>query len=515
MPDLSGIVRGTSRHLIAAFLGAVFAVAVSRLWGLDTRWFVVTVIGILGVSAAMVMIAYFAEFLLICLLFAIPFAGFGKWFFPSSLRETVFSSPSHNATLEGVAGVGVLDFIVLGLYLHWFFRIAILRSEKLPRLNNIDFWAFLFLSAYLVSLIGTAKVTLGLHATVYLLKFIALYFYISRHFRMRHVPWFMAALIFAVIVEGGFGTVQYTTGKLLGFGLDKGAGSALDYQYMVPGTEQWHRATGTLYDSHSLGLYLAMMIPFFLVGLFDNSIRPLFKTIMAGAMLLSLAVLLMTFTRSGWVACAASLVFAMFMLIFVWKDRRVIPFLAVGFLIFLVMAPWSIDLVIQRFQKSPVETLTTRFEGFWVALHIWSQHPLFGFGVGNYIEALWKYNYGWNQDIIVHNTVLWLGSETGLFGVVTFYGLIAAAALRAWKLAMGPRNLAATIGMAILIALCAFVVEGMATPMHREPAPFAFFWILISMSVALTRPVPETTHQYATVTEIGPRLQGSVGLPRD
>ncbi len=475
------------RHLLAVVLGGLLAIALYKLWDLEGRWFYVVIIGVIGLSVAMVLAAVFSDFVMICFFFAVPLAGFGKWFFPGNLRDAVWSSAHHNATLEGVLGVGLIDFAIIAFYISWFYRIFVRREQELPKLNLIDFFVVLLFAAYIISIPGTAKPNLGLHATAYLAKFVLLYFYLSRNLQARHLPWLIASMVFAVFLEGALGGIQHTTGRLVGLALDKGAGTALDYQYQVPGTSGWYRATGTLYDSHTLGLYMAMLGPFMLALTFIKSGRPILNLIFGGTLVLSLAILIMTLTRSGWVASAVSMSLAIFLMLFVWRELKLVPFLVLFLFVILLSAPWSVEMVIERIQRAPEGTIDVRIQGYEVAAYMWSKYPIFGFGAGNFMEALYYDSYGWNQDIIVHNTILLLGVEVGILGVTGFYGAIFVAAWRLWKIGKEPTTVVSRLAFGALIALAATVVEGMATPMHREPTSYTMLWFLIAMGVALPR----------------------------
>src|SRR5207237_5223343 len=100
-------------------------------------------------------------------------------------------------------------------------------------------------------------------------------------------------------------------GQLRGLMLDKGAGGEqLDYQEPVSGIEDVTRATGTLYDSHALGLYLAMLLPYTVVLSFLGPVpgHNRFFSILIFA--LGLIGLVVTFSRSGWLSCALSMAVA-------------------------------------------------------------------------------------------------------------------------------------------------------------------------------------------------------------
>lgn len=154
---------------------------------------------------------------------------------------------------------------------------------------------------------------------------------------------------------------------------------------------------------------------------------------------------------------------------------------------FLLSSPWSLKLIIDRFELSPIETLSVRLQRFEVGLHIWSKNWLSGSGAGDHMEMLYRYDARWTMPDIRHNTNLWIGSEVGILGLIGFHGAIIAATRRYWRLAFGPRAVIAYVSFGAFIALVAFVVEGVATPIHREPTAFTIFWYLVALSVALPR----------------------------
>jgi O-antigen ligase len=472
------------RHAAVALLGALFAVFLYKVWSFEYRWFVVAIAGIAMVSIAFMLAPWFSDFLLLMLMLAIPLAGFVKWLFVGF----VDAEQLGNVAYSGAMGLGLLDFLLAGLYMSWLGRIFVLREQPLPKLCMTDFWVALLICAYLLSIPGTSEPRLGFHAVANLLKYVLLYFYVSRNLQTRHVYWFLGAIVVAILMQAVLGGYQQQTGQLLGIALDKGAGGeALEYQYEVPGMENQHRATGTAYDSHSLGLMMGMLLPIPFVMIFARWLPQKMRIVAAGVALLAAATLILSYSRSAWVATAVGLCLLIAILFFRWRETQVIPGIALGILVTVLVAPWMLESVIDRFANAPFEVLTTRFEQWEVAIDIWMHYPFFGYGVGNYMESLQHFNFGMAAELPVHNVFLWILAESGIFGAFAFYGLILHASLKLWLLARDSGHLIGRMALAIVIAFFIYCLDGMTDPLFREPVVYTIFWFYIALSVVLPR----------------------------
>jgi hypothetical protein len=208
----------------------------------------------------------------------------------------------YQGALIGTFGIGLIDFLLVGLYLSWFYRIFIIRVQELPRLHLLDGLIVCYFFTYFLASIGSWSGVASFGATEFLLKHALLYFYVSRHVRERHLPWVLAAFAFTIALEAPLATYQFYTGKLIGLALDKGVGGAeLNSQYEVPGVET-ARAVGTSYDSHMLADYVGAMLPFALVLLFTPRLRPLLKFGCLAASGGAVLIVIMTQSRTGWIS---------------------------------------------------------------------------------------------------------------------------------------------------------------------------------------------------------------------
>jgi len=471
------------RLLIPVVLGAVFATGLWKVWTLDFRWFAVAVVGIAAVSVAMLALGHIGQVGFYVFLFTMQLASLEKWFFKNTVQE------DWQGTLlyTGLIGLGPIDLVLMGLLGSWLVRIFVTREEPLPRFERIDIWILMLILAYCFSLPGAPRISTGIFAIVYLLKHVLAYFYVSRNLRRHHLPWVIAAAIFAICMQSGIGVLQSRFHVLEGLARDKGMGSAeRQAQYEVPGIEEKVRAEGTLYDSHTYGCYLAMMLafPFMMVQAPRTSGR--MRALYGAVFVVGCGALVLSYSRSAWVGFGVSIVWG-FLLMMMTRHPGARRGLLIGAISAIAIAPWGAYYLWDRFARAPGEIMSVRFEGYDVAWSIWKQHLLFGYGIGNYLDGLRRYSFNFTAELAVHNVALWLGTETGIFGVTAFYGLIVAACIRFWKIATSGGGMIRDLAYVPLIALVAYVVDGMAEPTFREPVVFMTFWFFIALAVGLTR----------------------------
>jgi hypothetical protein len=159
---------------------------------------------------------------------------------------------------------------------------------------------------------------------------------------------------------------------------DKGAGSAeRQAQYEVPGIEEKVRAEGTLYDSHTYGCYLAMMLAFpFMMAQSPRSSGRM-RALYGAVFVVGSGALVLSYSRSAWVGFAVSIIWG-FLLMMATRHPGARRGLLVGVVSAIAIAPWGAYYLWERFARAPGEIMSVRFEGYDVAWSIWKQHLLFG-----------------------------------------------------------------------------------------------------------------------------------------
>jgi O-antigen ligase len=101
------------------------------------------------------------------------------------------------------------------------------------------------------------------------------------------------------------------------------------------------------------------------------------------------------------------------------------------------------------------------------------------------MEVLNTYNISGGTKLPVHNTFLWVAADTGLLGVVGFFGVIIAGLLRLWKIVRLRQGLLSRVALAALTGLVAYLLDGLTNPLFRESVVYLMFWFTISLSVSL------------------------------
>ncbi len=469
---------------LAIALGTGFGLALNPLWNLEGRWFVVSIVGIGMAAVAMMLVHRFAHVTFIALLFSVPLAGFTKWSF---LDESRFSQEVRDASLyTGTLGIGLVDCLLLAAYAAWALRLFAVRGEPLPRLSKIDRWVGLVVLASVLSQWGAVQ-PLALFALEHQVKYALIYFYVSRHFRREHLPWFMASIGFAVLTESAIGMLQFVDVLPPGLILDKGAGGdRLEQQYRVPGIENISRATGSLYDSHALGTYLSMLVPFLVMFLYKRDLAVRVRVACGVLLALALVALVVTYSRSAWLGTAFSTGLCVLVLL-AWRERYVGKSLLVVLVAAVITGPLVLSKVFARLFEAPTDLLLVRFEQFPIAWAIWRENFLFGAGAGNYMVRMEAVNTNWSLPEPVHNVMLFIGAELGLLGVIAYYGLVTVVLISFWVIARRREEPWCRVAVAAFAGTLAYVFDGMSNPIFREPTIYMFFWISVAVAAALLR----------------------------
>ena len=465
------------RLAAAAALGALFAIGIHSVWSLEGRWFVIVVVAIALLAISLVWLGRFADRLLVLVLFCIPLAGFKKFLF---LDDYV--------AWTNALGIGIVEIMLVGLYFAWACRIFVLREEDLPRPVAGDAWVALALLATALSAVSANDLSLVAYAFGNLSALVLVYFYISRNFHREHLPWLAGAIAFAAVLDGALALVQNRLGILAGLILDKGAGGDQlnERQYAVPGIEDITRGTGLTYDSHSLGLYMGMLLPFALVFIYDARLPRWMRGASLAVFLAATTGLVVSYSRSAWLCTGGVLALGVAVL-WSWRDRYVLGSVIAAAMAALLTAPWVFFRLFGRLFDAPDLLLSERFRQFPIALSIWSENWLLGAGAGNYIDALSRHNQDWAFEVLVHNVPLLIGSETGLLGVVAFYGALFSALARLWRLTRVGDDLLRRFALAAFLSLLVYILDGMTDPLFREPTVYMMCWVLVGLSVALAR----------------------------
>lgn len=237
------------------------------------------------------------------------------------------------------------------------------------------------------------------------------------------------------------------------------------------------RINGFILDSNAHGGYLAVIFFLQLAALRVQPAPISRKVMWVNALLLPVG-LFLTFSRSAWLAFGAGLVVSGA----VWGRRLWVPLLMCGtFLLVLIGAVfpgisgwWAED-------DAPTDmalrssTVLSRLSFIEEGLALWAERPVFGIGLGSYLEL--------NQwTTMIHNTYLWLLVDTGLVGLsvcgALFFGV--------WRnLRVALR--AGTLGSEWARGVLAAFVSMLGFMMGIEGLYQRHLWFLFAVSEVLSR----------------------------
>ena len=222
------------------------------------------------------------------------------------------------------------------------------------------------------------------------------------------------------IVDGVAGVLAHVRGETAGAKFDAAN------NWLIVGDGVTLRAVSPLFPSpNNLGGYLGLLLPLVTVRWLTAKERP-WRTVAGTAVALGVATMLMTFSRSTWLALSLAailggVIITAFKLwrIQEWPSRRRLG-QAIAVLLF-AAAIGSIGVLTTGHQAAedritrPLEDLsvTTRLEINGEALAAVGNDPLRGAGIGNWEAALAERN----GRSYVHNVYLEYATATGLFGL--------------------------------------------------------------------------------------------------
>jgi len=228
------------------------------------------------------------------------------------------------------------------------------------------------------------------------------------------------------------------------------------------------RYEGFVFEPNMLALVQVFFVPvlFFVFYISKKNLIVRFLVIMA--IVGSVIVLIMSFSRSGFV----SLIFLFLVFLFVERRNKGVlitglSLVAVG----LIMAPpayWerigSIFTVTSNVQEDLA--IVSRIEAMKVSLILWLRNPILGIGIGNFVRTA---TFFVPYEIVVHNSFLQVLTELGIMGLIVFLSLFFYNIYLLFAL-MGTKDdeEASQLGKILLVLYLAVAVDSLFLPLGYE-----------------------------------------------
>ncbi len=254
------------------------------------------------------------------------------------------------------------------------------------------------------------------------------------------------------------------------------------------------RARGPALNSVSVGVFLAVC--FWATWLLWSRVSRGWRIVLLGTMGLMCVGLYFTYTRSSWLALAATL--AVIPLLHVprsWRPVLLTGMAVVGLFGAVFVGGKVINLDRRDANGSATHSVYQRQSFFIVSMRMFADDPLTGCGFGRFFDQKLPYLADRSQQIELesirdldhHNTFLSLLTETGLIGLSLFIALLVAWGRVAWQLARDAttERWIRAQGLFALAVLIVYAANGMFHDLSLLPSEQWLLFLVAGSAVGL------------------------------
>ncbi|RZJ14352.1 MAG: O-antigen ligase domain-containing protein, partial [Haliea sp.] len=339
----------------------------------------------------------------------------------------VGGAPSYSLDLMDLFMVPLLFFLV---------RDLIQGRRRSIRMSSLSLWWLgLIVIGALSVLFGPFRQFAAFEVVRMVKCWLLFLVIINECVRERHFHHVVAALSWALLVNLLIAGAQYALKRDLGLqALGEAATDAVQGAnlsvYLRAG--EVFRVSALLGHPNLFAAYLAMLLPILTALIFTDYSERL-KIALAALCGLALAGLVLTLSRTGWVAYAAATLCLLLFLHFHpamrsrWNRLKRGLLIGIGFAGLLAAGP-----VISRLTNSDPGALDFRYEWVGISWEMIKAKPVFGFGLNSFSYQIIGYvPYSVSRLVemfgtvwpVVHNTYLLVWAEQGTIAVILFVGM--------------------------------------------------------------------------------------------
>jgi O-antigen ligase len=404
-----------------------------------------------------------------------------------------------------MGGAGAYSFEAVDIFLIALaaFQVRdLLREGRQFRLSPITGWwgGTIFLGLLNV-LVGPYR-QLAMVEAVQMLKTLLLFLLlINELVRVRLFLHLFAALSCGLMLQSVIGILQFVKKGDIGLQiLGEATLSTLEYTnkatYGIGSSDGAFRIGGLLGHPNLLAGFIAIIAPMLFAMLMTR--LPLkWKLPVAGVLGTAVLALLLTLSRSGWLAFALAVPIVVGLMLRDRRSRRrafamTFTALALGLVAALAAAP----AIVRRFTQSDPGAVDFRWEWMGVAWNMVKDHPLFGVGLNSFVYHLpgntahggavqLTRTFGTNWPV-VHDIYLLTWAEQGTIGFACFLAVLLTLLLTGWRNARACADpLLYALNVGALAGICANLVDGFGSFFLRQMPGGRVFWIAAAIIIAI------------------------------
>jgi len=358
--------------------------------------------------------------------------------------------------------------------------------------NKVSLLLLLFSSLMIISFLVAAEPTWAIRKILFLLSWVPLYFlaayFINNEKNSRKLIWLIAL---GALGSSLIGLIQFLSQfvfkreELIAFWLSSVAPlfSGASFARLIQENNSWlvevsgqvfFRLIGLFPDPHTMAFYLGMALPFCLsLFWFEKKYKKL-----TGLICLSVgSAIFLTFSRGAYMGVLASVIFLLMATrgFLAKEDKKFL--LAAGLLLMVAVVSFS-PLGGRFFSIFSLEDGSNlgRLQIWRDSLSMAKENIVLGVGLGNY-----PFGMGFAQDyrnaMTSHNLYLDLLVELGVFGLLSWLGLLFVSCLTAWR----DRVQNPILALGVAGALVYFSVHSLFETAIFNPTVLAFLMIYLGL----------------------------------
>ncbi|MCW6529178.1 MULTISPECIES: O-antigen ligase family protein [Sphingomonas] len=398
----------------------------------------------------------------------------------------------------GAYSIEAVDFFLVALVC--FLVRDILAGHRRLRLSPVTFWwsVMILLGAFTASVgpFGHLPLVEAVQMAKTLLLFLVL---VNELVRVRQFLHLFAALCCGLMLQSLIGILQYAKKGAIGLqSLGEATATTLEYAnkatYMDGGDT--FRIGALLGHPNLLAGFIVIIAPM-LLAMLATRVGRVWRWPIALTLATAMLALLLTLSRSGWLAFALAVPIVIALLLRHPASRHRAAPLAIATLTATALgAIAAAPAILHRFTGSDPGALDFRWEWMSVAWGMVKDHWLVGTGLNSFVYNLpGRTEYGGHVGLIqrfgadwpvVHNIYLLTWAEQGTIGFVAFLAVLLTLLRIGWRNARDcadPTLHALSIGA--LAGLCANLVDGFGSFYLRQMPGARVFWMAAAIVVAV------------------------------
>jgi O-antigen ligase len=202
--------------------------------------------------------------------------------------------------------------------------------------------------------------------------------------------------------------------------------------------------------------------------------NPTLNWLLGILIIITAAAIYFTKSQGAWIAVAAGLV----MFVYLVGHKKLAGWLVAAGVVAVLLIPSMRSAV--TFEKKSDQNRLTLWAYSWSYLKSSPQNFVFGTGIRQFFRKIQKPYYN-DQEmerlIYPHNIFLNFWTETGLFGMLSFVGILGAAFWTAWKI----KYMDKIFGACLLAVLITVLVHGLVDVPYFKNDLAMYFWILMAV----------------------------------